>query len=381
MQRDYTIVFVILLMLTLKFSAFSQIQCIHGNQAYQQAELHAYSDVIVAGGTSIYSWDAGKNQYRCANVVLIPDLAEIPNGSNIDTAQLHGYGNNGQPSDNLYKWDEQYVMDGPNSFDQIKMFVSPLSEFPMHYASAIDGAATSCNYGLCPAEISGEVSTLAYPNFSPGIGNYELWTGDELVEAGDIKGTGVIQKVSQQQTGYSGHNSYCVQTYGQGWRLPTDMEFGHTNDQEGIGNGFDIAYQGTQSCYLWTSSLFITFAVKRWPVHNVTGEWENCAGFLYTQNYVRCVYQGVTEQVSVPKHISNKDCIIYPNPAISKLTISVDNTVFYGILCNASGQYLKTIDLKNESTIDIVAYPAGLYFINLYSQNNQVVQTMKIVKL
>lgn len=353
----------------------------NGNQAYTIEAGLGFNNVIINNGDFEYQYFPETKQYRYLQYVLIPDLTDNPNGNYIDTLNLRGYGNNTTADDNSFAWDAQSVLSESSEFDQTQMFVSPLSDEIMCYAKVLDQQYTNCNYGDCIAEISGDTETLAYPNNEPYTGIYQLWTGEELISAGEIKPQGSFnQRYSQQQLDTAQHTSYCVSKYGIGWRLPTDIEVGHFNDEEGTGNGFDVAYQGVNNCYIWTSSLFKTFAVKRWPVNNLTGEWENCAGFVYVNNNVRCVFPGnnaINTINSEPKH--NKFSV-KPVPATNFIRVEgVDSNFFYKIINNI-GLSLEEGNLNNNS-IEISKLNKGLYVINIYDSKNQFLQSLKFIKL
>lgn len=364
-------------------SVFISAQVVYnsGNEAYTEAAMLNWPVVVIASGDMEFHWDNACHLYRCGQYVLIPDNTSHPNGRYIDTADFRGYGNNGMPNDNLFAFDAQTLAGGPGMFDKKYLFVSPLSNTGMHYGAVIGQSDGNCVYGSCPVEILGDEAGLAYPAFTPGTGTFDLWLGEELVEAGDLKGTGIVQKASQQQTAYSTHNAYCVEKYGSGWRLPTDIEVGHFNDNEGTGNGFDVAYRGVANCYLWTSSLFIVYNVKRWPVNNITGEWENCAGFLYTQNFVRCVFGGVSNDFSINPSLPTCRTEVFPNPANNILSIqNAPEDLLFIRLCNTNGKVLQTISSDAVNLIDLSCLPSGIYVLHLFLTNNRYFETLKIVK-
>lgn len=271
-------------------NVFSQTNYSSGNQAYWTEKSLGFNDVTIAGGNIVYTYDTANHMYRSGNKILIPNLTSAPNGDYVIDSTFYGFGIGGSPNNNNYQWDAQKVTNQQCDFDMDNLFVSPVSPVHMSYARAIQNNVTSCTYGNCVAIVDGPVETLAYPDYMPQNDTFQLWTGEDLINAGDIKGSGMATKVSQQQLDTTENMSYCVSTYGQGWRLPTDIEAGHVNDLEGMGNGFHDGFKGNSGDYMWTSSLFKIYNVKRWPVGLSDGYWENCAGFVYVHNLVRCVY-------------------------------------------------------------------------------------------
>ncbi len=283
-------IYIIFLLVLFTINTFSQSNYTTGNQAYWTERCLGFNDIIINGGNIIYSYDTVNHLYRNGNKILLPNLSAIVNGEYVIDSTFYGFGIGGNPDNNNYQWDAQTIIAQNSDFDVSHLFVSPVSATSMSYARALQFNNTLCNYGDCEAIVDGPVESLAYPDYLPQNDTFQLWTGEDLIDAGDLKGTGTASKSSQQQLDTTENMSYCVSTYGQGWRLPTDIEAGHTNDLEGMGNGFHDGFKGNTGDYMWTSSLFKIYNVKRWPVGLSDGYWENCAGFLYVYNKVRCVF-------------------------------------------------------------------------------------------
>lgn len=305
-------------------------------------------------------------------------MSNVENGKNINVNLFFGYGIGGIPNDTAFAWDQETIL-SINDFDVENMFVSPLSEYGMTYAQALQNNNSYCGYDSCYVTIDGPLSSLAYPTYAPANGYFHLWTGEELIDAGDLKNTGTIQKASQQQMASTPNASYCVTKYGQGWRLPTDLEVGHINDNEGAGNGIDCAYLGNSDFYLWTSSLFKTYSVKRWTARLRDGYWENCAGFLYVANHVRCVFPGCENNpISMDINMNNPldKIIIYPNPGNGVFQIGNADISVY----NAIGELLFMDQQSSIRTIDVSFLPDGLYFFFLKYKNKTCVRKVVIRK-
>jgi hypothetical protein len=357
---------------SLVINVASQTDYSSGNAAYNAEKNLGYNPVTINGGSYIYYFDNIHRLYRSNDLVLIPDLMEVPDGNYISEDSLFGFDIGGICSNNHFQWDNQ-IQFSSSVFDQNNLFVSPLSQINMTYGKAIQFTNDTCYYGDCTSIIDGPDSSLVYSLHSPFSGVYDLWTGQELIDAGDMKGTGISQKISQQQSDTTINCGYCAKTYGPGWRLPTDIEAGHTNDNEGLGNGFDQAYSSPDStCYIWTSSLFITYAVKRWTVRMTDGTWENCAGFISIPNKVRCVYHAGDYSVS-KEIIENKDCSkIFPNPANEIINLSFligEKRNFF--IYDFKNSLIKEIE-SDEATIiiDVSEFSKGLYFLKIISEKN-----------
>jgi len=356
---------------------FAQNEYPHGNAAYiSEANLN-YSDVRIGGGDFVYSYNHETNQYQYANYILIPDLSEMPNGNYVSVHAFYGYGSMGSPTDTAFQWDGLQIFD-QSPFDKSNLFVSPISANAMNYAEVLDPSQSVCVTDDCYFTIYPPASSLAWPNYNPGLGTYEMWAGEELVNAGDLKSTGTDSKHSQQQIGMSENPSYCVSQYGQGWRLPTDIEVGHFNDEEGTGNGFQSGYRGSSATkYIWTSSLFKTFNVKRWPVRVTDGYWENCAGFLYTSNFARCVFDPSSLIVTeISKENTPTKVEIYPNPANHFVKIQfVDRQDVNLRILNVNQIPVKTVHKRDVQSvsIDLSDLAAGIYYIEIETKQNSII--------
>ena len=370
------------------FHLFAQTDYINGNEAYWTEKDSGFNPVTIGGGSVVYTYNVTNKQYRNGSNILIPNLVEAPDGETVNENTFYGFGIGGNPSDTAYQWDAQKVILQPNIFDVPDIFVSPVSSSLMNYGRAIQYNNSLCVSDNCPVIIDGPVSTLAYPDNTPINGTYEAWTGEELINAGDIKGTGLDQKISQQQLDTTENMSYCVATYGRGWRLPTDIEAGHLNDIQGTGNGWHNGYKGTLLNYMWTSSLFISYTVKRWPLCLSDGCWENCAGFLYVNNYVRCVFPGKSIVTNtIENKITNPNIRIYPNPANEQINIlfrcDLETEVYISIL-NIYGKIINREKLTNiypgfTKTTDLSQFSKGVYYIKIRYDKGVLIRKIVMV--
>jgi len=283
----------------------SAIAYTNGNEAYWNETKNGFRSVIIGGGDLIFEFDAVNKQYVSDNYILIPNLNSNPNGEVINKTDFYGF-SAGVRDNTKYQWDSQknsVLTVNESEFDQTNMFVSPLSSSTMTYAQAINintgGACTSnSNSNVI---ISGTSQTLLYADKTPATGTFNLWTGGELVYGGNLKNStstfsgGKDEYFSQQQLMTSENDSYCVSTYGQGWRIPTDIEIGHsTNTYEpSQARTIDLGYQGTSGS-IFTSSRFNypSYGFYKWYVNtsDAGGNWNNIDQWSKTLMQVRCVF-------------------------------------------------------------------------------------------
>lgn len=276
----------------------------NGNDAYWNESVLGHRPVKIHNGNLIFTYDPTNKQYISGNYILIPNLNQTPNGELVDRNSFYGF-NGGSKSNTSYQWDGQRntsLTDINSIFDMRNLFVSPISSSQMTYAQAIN-ANTG---GLCTNSSNSSIvidlpnSSLAYPNLSPKSGSFNLWNGEELVTGGNLKNSSYTfdnsknEFFSQQQLDSTTNISYCVKTYGRGWRLPTDIEIGNQNNtyQPSATSNIDQGYQGATS-QIFTSTQFHypDFSFYKWYVTN-TGNWNNIDQWNKTEYYCRCVYQG-----------------------------------------------------------------------------------------
>ena len=140
--------------------------------------------------------------------------------------------------------------------------------------------------------LDGPASTLAYPTHSPGAGTYDanMPLAEEKVDAGVLYGT-VSDYVSQQQLAGATTRSYCEQTYGRGWRLPTPAETGNTSDDHGTVVSTELGYALSMPRDLWTSGrVYFQNQWRVWYLNDSDGMFHK--HYPYTLFYARCVYPG-----------------------------------------------------------------------------------------
>lgn len=181
------------------------------------------------------------------------------------------------------------------------LFVSPAVVSAYNYCKLLNASyAGNCNdattltiYGgfqgtdpTLPSYHSGYLAT-AEGNLS--YAGTAVYAGSEQFTptATSKTSTAYTQYISRQS--YNSNTSYCEQTYGTGWRLPTDYEAGHRNDTLNTGNGWNPAYAGSAVEYFWTSSRSLTAAYVRWISVLSSSYWTNDSVYS-TGARVRCVF-------------------------------------------------------------------------------------------
>jgi len=277
----------------------------NGNEAYWEESTKGFRDVVIGGGSNVYKYDTKNQQYISGNSILIPNKISKPNGDFVDKSNFFGF-NGSTPSHSNYQWDSisNAVVSQPSIFDQTKMFVSPLSANKMNYTKVLQynsnlAFTSSSNSTIV---IDGPDSSLAYPLKTPRSGSYNIWNGEELVNGGNLKNSNYtfsgsnIEYFSQQQLDSTTNCSYCVATYGKGWRLPTDIEVGHKTNQylHSTPTIIDLGYQTATNYEIFTSTKFHypSYPFYKWYVVTKDGNWNNSDQWSKLNYHVRCVYAG-----------------------------------------------------------------------------------------
>jgi len=220
-------------------------------------------------------------------------MVQKVDGETVQADDFWGF-SGGTPADSKYHWDDTPNASAPQPsvFDMRKMFMSPVSGFDLNYCSAINFVTQSCTAAM----VEGPDQTLAYPGLSPNGGTYNLTQYQGQINAGVIIGSQNTW-ISQQQLDENANRSYCVATYGRGWRLPTDIEMGHTTNSHGWGAGIDPSYNTKntpQDYHLWSSARYLPSPTGHmfilWPSGTQqNGYWDGNT-VNATNQRVRCVY-------------------------------------------------------------------------------------------
>lgn len=94
------------------------------------------------------------------------------------------------------------------------------------------------------------------------------------------------------------------------------------------------------------------------------------------------VMNDACNQVGINENTLTGQLSIYPNPASGNLSITTKNSDIKTIsIINSVGQHITTITLAGDKeTIDVSGFAQGLYFLNCYSLNNELIVVQKILK-
>lgn len=263
---------------------------IKSNIAYETEKNIGYNNFMLEHDlTSFYTYDHNNHFYYSGSNILIPDN----NSTVVSNSSFYGF-SGGTPSPTNFQWDNVSLDPshrGPeydNQWDKVNLFVSPMSQ-----SMTICDAVNISNVGN-PCTLS-TVLNIVNPvyNSNPNpIGNY-VNAGTRqfqnlLMDQGSVDG-GSDNEFILQQT--NSNNAYCVNTYGNGWRLPTATEIGKENDLPFMFTITNPAYFENSTGFIWTSNFW----------NNNTSNWDalGSAGgvnlnlnntYLTQSNYVRCVY-------------------------------------------------------------------------------------------
>ncbi|MBP8042731.1 MAG: T9SS type A sorting domain-containing protein, partial [Bacteroidales bacterium] len=135
--------------------------------------------------------------------------------------------------------------------------------------------------------------------------------------------------------------------------------------------------------YIWTSSLYKIYTMKRWATRITDGYWENCGGFLYTINRLRCVYAGVDNTTTrmdefFPCH---EKATLFPNPCAGILTICNIPEATVTIYNMQGQQVFSDSQCDSYRTFDLGFCPDGLYFVRIVSDKKQSISKLVVNSL
>lgn len=98
--------------------------------------------------------------------------------------------------------------------------------------------------------------------------------------------------------------------------------------------------------------------------------WGPQGDVRYVYNYVRCVRDASTAS-SIEKK-SNLEISIYPNPAKEQIKLGSDQKIINISFYNMQGvKIMEKSDYQNHSSINISSLPAGVYIVNILSENGE----------
>ncbi len=120
-----------------------------------------------------------------------------------------------------------------------------------------------------------------------------------------------------------------------------------------------------------------------WSAGECMIESFNQTGLILTQGF----QQGIEIQQTSVQKLKNpsEDIVVFPNPAMDNIIIDMDaeyltRSLLSFTIVNENGQIKKEgRNLSETNIISIQNLPAGLYILNIFS-NNEIIQSFKIIK-
>ena len=278
-----------------------------GNAAYWTERLTNYRPVTIGSDPTVFTYDATNNVYRNTSTgkILLPTISRqgSPQPETVNDNSFYGF-NGGSASNTNFQWDSQVTLSN-HVFDVRNMFVSPLTTSGMTYCALMQTDMSSCS----SSQTNGNDNPIQYPQNAVfaytstpnGTGPYYMNNGQDLVPSQSITNFG-NKRVSQQALTTDGFKkSYCVETYGNGWRLPTDIEVGRPNSLKDNGTpALNTGYLGTNDVQVWTTAYgcqdggttCYVYYRQTYRNNNAQHTWPWSSGQLQfnTANHARCVY-------------------------------------------------------------------------------------------
>jgi hypothetical protein len=275
------------------FSAqFTSALYAKANIAYETEKNIGFRDIVLeVNPTKVYVYDHNNHFDYSGNHILIPDN----NSTEVTNTNFFGFSGGALSSTN-FQWDNQ-TLGFPNrgsdytfGWDQTNLFVSPFSTIVLNICDVIDQGKVG---NPCNNTTVVNIPAVVYSTNYNSTGNYVSagnYTVDNLIMDQGLVDNGSDNEFIIQQS--SSTNSYCVNKYGFGWRLPTAIEIGKEDDLPVMIFNTNPAYYENSTGNIWTSNLW-----------NNNNSWWEAVGsntntqislnnsFYSTNNYVRCVYK------------------------------------------------------------------------------------------
>ena len=265
---------------------------IRSNEAYETEKLLGFRDIVLESNLNkIYTYDHNNHFYYSGNDILIPDN----NSTEVSNTNFFGF-SGGTPSSTNFQWDNQTLgfptrgSDYTFGWDETNLFVSPFSANAMNICDVIDQGNTG---NPCNNTTLVNIPAVVYSTNYNSTGNYVSagsYTIDNLIMDQGLVDNGADNEFIIQQSAST--NSYCVNKYGTGWRLPTATEIGKEDDLPVMIFNTNPAYYENSTGNIWTSNLWNTNS-SWWEANgsNTNTQISLNNSFYSTNNYVRCVYK------------------------------------------------------------------------------------------
>ena len=251
---------------------------------WNDAYINRNTNILGKINTTTISWNTNKKWWETlTGVVLTPNKTTIYVNNIIEwLINTWAYITN--------TWAEiSFNKDQTNN-----LFVSPVNTPWLNYCQLLNTAYTwACNNTDTTLNtiILNPLLVYAGNTLTWGVSyNWSLiysWSEQFIPNNVTKTSTWFTQYTSNQSYNMSG--SYCEQTYGTGWRIPTDYEAWHINDNTWSTLGWNDAYAWTGSTYFWTASRYQNLTATRWKFNLSLFDW-NWSNIYDNINWVRCVF-------------------------------------------------------------------------------------------
>ncbi|MCX6272965.1 MAG: T9SS type A sorting domain-containing protein, partial [Bacteroidetes bacterium] len=121
-------------------------------------------------------------------------------------------------------------------------------------------------------------------------------------------------------------------------------------------------------------NLLYAYTPTQGTMYDVTGP------DYYSFNEFRVEPRAASDVVvitGIPVMNTSQDVSLYPNPAVTQLTLTGSKTITRVVITGLNGQVVKEITLNQQDKleIDISGLQSGQYFVNLY--NNTILESVK----
>ena len=324
--------------------------------------------VFFGQGTSnalddIWEYDPATNEWA----QIVPASSNNPVGRFDHTATLSGsvvwiaggLDNDGMPLNDLW-----YYSFGSNEFTQCNNI--PAAEGVYGHVSACSGSEVYIFGGY-------QGSDPANTMYKYTIGSAGTWTTEN------------IQGTLPDPTAYSASAQYGTDLYIAGGETSTGV-----TGSTWVWNMAQQQFTQLADGPAWAYGAFAftnsgQFAKqKEEPVYAEMLFWGGSADFV-VYNDETWIY---TTDIEIPTGINEntgREVNIYPNPATNHIYISINNEIFNTASCSYQlfdimGREVNTgIVSKENQLLDISSIPEGIYFLNIYA-NNELLNIQKIVK-
>lgn len=163
---------------------------------------------------------------------------------------------------------------------------------------------------------------------------------------------------------------------------PEDPSAGQTDVK------YSIVNSNPSLSYSWSVPRSLSFEIESADPSSIKVNWKKETGeasvnVIAADRSAGCRARGQLdiELLVVTGLEVNADIVIYPNPTRDDFLVDSDQwTSFEGVLLNATGQKILTIDQLNNR-VSLRTYPSGLYFLQLQNPKTGDIVTIQVIKI